>query len=302
MCFCIIGKGQTTANLIIDSVNVVFKDGTSFPYWLKSGQTLNIGPNTASISVLEFVIDTANGNNLKFSQTLSIKSSSKVPQQRTWKIEAVSYIDNTMVGTVPSQLKATSPAIFSSVGSYSWRVPSGISRVCIEVWGSGGNGATGNFSVGGGGGGGGGGYGYSCFTLQPGSSHTIIVGGTGFNSSFDGTLLYSTSGSNGSVPNGGSGGTSNGQLLVMNGSSGSMGNPLPYPGWFGGSMGGGNGGNGANGGSGGIGGQGQFGTNSPATAGSAPGGGGGGGGAFIGNYSNNNPGASGGAGRIVIHW
>ncbi|MFN5888922.1 MAG: hypothetical protein ACK448_00855, partial [Bacteroidota bacterium] len=112
-----------SANVLIDSVNVIFKGNLSFPYWLKAGQTLNVGPNIASISVLEFKIDTANSNNLKFSQALSIKSNVKVPALSAWKIEAVAFMDNAIVGTKPSSLN--SPVSFSTPGTFTWIVPPG---------------------------------------------------------------------------------------------------------------------------------------------------------------------------------
>ncbi len=285
-----------SANLVIDSINVVFKGNLSFPFWLREGQTLNIGPNTSSISILEFIIDTANGNNLKFSQVLTIKSNAKVPASRTWKIEAVAFMDNAIVGTKPSLLN--SPARFSTPGTYTWVVPADVSRICVEVWGGGGNGANGDWNTGGGGGGGGGGYGYGCYTFQPNSSHTVIVGGSGGRSSIDGTLLYANAGSNGTVTAGGSGGISNGTILNITGAVGNAGNGLPYPGWIG-QMGGGAGGKGANGGSGGVGGQATG--SAAAGSGSAFGGGGGGGGAEN-SYRTNYNGAGGGSGAVIISW
>lgn len=287
------------ANVVIDSVNVVFKGNLSFPYWLRAGQTLNVGPNTASISVLEFIIDTANGNNLKFSQALSIKSNAKVPTQRTWKIEAVAFLDNAIVGVKPAGINP--PLSFNDPGTFSWTVPSGVSRICVEVWGGGGNGASGDWSVGGGGGGGGGGYGYNCFTVQSGNSYTVIVGSTTGNSSFGGTLLFATGGSNGNSTTGGAGGTSNGVILKINGSNGKSGVSSI------GLLAGGDGGNSGNGGIGGNGGGKSYCTvngNSvacPSSQGGSPGGGGGGGGTVT-SSKTNSPGSSGGNGKVVIYW
>ena len=142
-----------SANVIIDSVNVVFKGSSSFPYWLQAGQSVNVGSNTAALNVIEFIIDTANNNNLKFSQALTIKTLAKVPALRTWKIESLTFVDNEIVGTKPAGV--SSPLSFSDPGTYTWTVPPGVSRICVEVWGGGGNGASGDWNVGGGGGGGG---------------------------------------------------------------------------------------------------------------------------------------------------
>jgi hypothetical protein len=293
-------KAQTeSANVVIDSINVVFKGNLSFPYWLKAGQTLNVGPNTASISVLEFKIDTANSNNLKFSQALTIKSNVKVPALSTWKIEAVAFMDNAIVGTKPTGV--ISPISYTNPGTYSWVVPNGVSRICVEVWGGGGNGAGGDWNVGGGGGGGGGGYGYSCFTVQPGTVYSVVVGSTSSNSSFGNTLLFATGGGNGSGVNGGKGGTSNGLILKLDGSSGTSGVSSI------GLLAGGDGGISQNGGSAGLGGGKSYCTVGgssvacPSSAGGNPGGGGGGGGTVTPNKANY-PGSSGGLGKVVIHW
>jgi hypothetical protein len=287
------------ANLVIDSVNLVFKGNSSYPFWLKAGQTLNVGPNTATISVLEFIIDSANGNNLKFSQALSVKSSSKVPNSRTWKIESVAFLDNAIVGSKP--VGVSSPLSFNDPGTYSWTVPGGVSRICVEVWGGGGSGANGDYNSGGGGGGGGGGYGYSCFTVIPGTNYTVVVGSTVSNSSFGGTLLYANSGSNGSGINGGAGGTSNGGILKINGNNGKSGISSV------GLLAGGDGGTTGNGGVGGSGGGKAYCTVNgvttacPSASGGFPGGGGGGG-ATVTSSKSNSPGSTGGSGKVLIQW
>ena len=288
-----------SANVIIDSVNVVFKGSTSFPYWLQAGQTVNVGANTATINVIEFIIDTANNNNLKFSKALTIKTSSKVPALRTWKIESLTFVDNAIVGTKPAGV--SSPISFADPGTYTWTVPAGVSRICVEVWAGGGNGASGDWNTGGGGGGGAGGYGYSCFTVLPGTTYTIVVGSAASNSSFGGTLLNATGGTNGSGVNGGAGGTSNGNILKINGGSGKSGVSSI------GLLAGGDGGSAGNGGAGGsAGGKGYCTVNGvsvacPSSAGVSPGGGGGGGGTVTSSKFNGS-GASGGNGKVVINW
>ena len=280
---------QNDANLIIDGDNRVFKGSSSFPYWLKASQTINVGPGTASISILEFKIDTVNGN-LSFSKPIIVETSSRVPLFHTWKIEAVAFLDNSMVGTKPAVF--SSPAIYGP-GTHTWTVPPGVTRVCVEVWGSGGNGADGDWQSGdGGGGGGGGAYGYSCFTLQPGSQHEVKVGNTSSGSSFDSTLLFANGGSNAVGKVGGNGGTSNGSIIKIAGSSGNS---------AGGTCGE-NGGNGGNGGTGGKGGcfnwQGIY---FPGAHGTGLGFGGGGGGTVVGSRTNYS-GQGGGPGKVVIHW
>ena len=61
--------GQNLPSLIIDNVSTQFSE-ISLPYWLKAGQTINIGTNVQSVSILEF---TVNESNLMFSQTIALK-------------------------------------------------------------------------------------------------------------------------------------------------------------------------------------------------------------------------------------
>ena len=85
------------AFIIIDSTNTLFKSGLSFPYWLKAGQTVAPGTDVKSISIIEFAIDTLNGT-LKFSQSINLKSTSKVPVNKTWKIESIGFNADGLVG------------------------------------------------------------------------------------------------------------------------------------------------------------------------------------------------------------
>ena len=61
---------------------------------------------------------------------------------------------------------------FIAVGTSSWTVPPGVTRIWVEAWGGGG-GASGNGS------GGGGGYSTAIFTVTPGGSVSYTVGGGG---------------------------------------------------------------------------------------------------------------------------
>ena len=61
---------------------------------------------------------------------------------------------------------------FVTVGSFTWTIPSGVTRIWVEAWGGGG-GANGN------GGGGGGGYASAIFTVTPTGSVSYTVGGGG---------------------------------------------------------------------------------------------------------------------------
>jgi hypothetical protein len=258
--------GQNSSSLLIDNVSTVFSN-VSLPYWLKSGQTLALGTNSKSVSILEF---TVNGTALEFSQVISLTSVQTVPQNKVWKIEAIGQ--NTVTNSTsilnsnfpPGSVLPTilqSPRKFEVQGTFDWTVPSGITSICVEVWGGGGGSAYG-YGLDNGFGGGGGGYGYQCFSVIPGTTYQVIVGG---NSSV-GTLISATAGGGGA--SGGIGGTSSATFSINGGN--------------GGTFGGGNGGNGSAGGSG------------SGSNGGIPGGGAG---AGCGNC-----GTVGGRGQVYIYW
>jgi hypothetical protein len=173
--------GQNTPSLLIDNVSTQFSN-VSLPYWLKAGQTIEIGINAKSVSILEF---TVNGTALEFSQAVALISSQTVPANKVWKIEGIGLIDTNIsfpsssttlggsansVALLPSIFQ--SPKKFETTGTYNWKVPPGVTSICIEVWGGGGSGAF----FGEGGPGGGGGYGYQCFNVIPGTNYIVSVG------------------------------------------------------------------------------------------------------------------------------
>ena len=226
--------GQNSSSLIIDNISNQFTN-ISLPYWLKSGQTIDLGTNTKSVSIIEFSV---NGTALEFSQVISLTSAQTVPTSKVWKIEAIGQnmaTNSTSIlnsnfppgAVLPTILQ--SPRKFEVQGTFDWTVPSGITSICIEVWGGGGGSAYG-YGSDNGFGGGGGGYGYQCFTVIPGTTYQVNVGG---NSSV-GNIINATAGGSGS--SGGIGGTSTATFSI-NGGNGSA-------------FGGGNGGNGAAGASG----------------------------------------------------
>ena len=83
---------QNDPILLIDNDTVSMKSGLSLPYWLKAGQTIALGTNVKSASVLEFTIDS---NELQFSNIISVKSLQTVPTGKAWKVEAIACTTNT---------------------------------------------------------------------------------------------------------------------------------------------------------------------------------------------------------------
>jgi hypothetical protein len=172
-----------------------------------------------------------------------------VPANKAWKVEGIGLANldtNTAVGLTLNKFNNTSsnlnlPTIYQSPlkfevpGTYSWKVPPGITSVCVEVWGGGGGGPGVNLSIHHAAGGGGGAYGYGCYSVIPGTTYTINVGGGGGapsppvgpaengGTSSVGNLIYATGGLAGSGPStsgicsgaiGGLGGVSNGQFNI----------------------------------------------------------------------------------------
>ena len=275
---------QSEANVLIDGKPTIFKQNLSLPYWLKSGQTIDIWTNISNISILEFNIDTSNGS-LKFSKTLSISSLSQVPVNKTWKIESFGFLNSSSIAKPTNFI---SPKVYNTPGNYVWIVPPGITSVCIEVWGGGGNGAVGTSTYNGGGGGGGG-YGYQCFNVIPGKKLFITVGGIAQDSKID-SFVTATAGADASGVTGGRGGTSNASYK-LNGEDGENGNVSGCAG---------KGGGGANGGAS----KAPFCCGSPWPFSSAnfPGGGSGGGQLCPSQYGSYNNLVSGSTGQVIIYW
>lgn len=196
---------------------------------------------------------------------------------------------------IPGSSLFSTMQVYSSPGTFSFTVSSGVTKIMIEVWGAGGGG--GNSSVNAVGtmtSGGGGGYGKEIFTVTPGTTYSVVVGtggtaggGNGSSSTF-GSLISATGGQGGLnlgspfiLPNGGSstaafnitgqagvlGYSSNSQGAVGGGSFGTFGGRAGYNGLI-------------------------------AGPGISPGGGGASGSGF--STSTYAPGAIGGNGRVVI--
>jgi hypothetical protein len=291
--------------LIIDGVNTTFKAGVSLPYWMKSGQTIDLGTNALSVSAIEFKADSSV---LKFNRAVIINGAMTVPAGMVWKLEAIGLASNTSSGsggstgtTYGPQLSNNgvlslfqSPKEFTIPGQHSWMVPPGVTRICVELWGAGGNGGTTAVAMAaarGGSGGGSGAYGYECLNVVPGTIYNLIVGAgggdtlTGF-SSFS-TLFKAYAGKNASGVIPGVGGTAN-MSYTQSGYSG-LASPIGNTGV---------GGRGADAPNGGFGGKPSIYGN--AYSGTYPGGGGGG--SFNGGTYNNMSAGFGADGKVVISW
>jgi len=177
----------------------------------------------------------------------------------------------------------TNMQVFSTVGTYTFTIPAGVTKIMVEVWGGGGGGSCSNNYAGGGGG-----YGKGIYSVVPASNYavTVGVGGTGSASGTDGgsssfgVLISATGGLGGS--NGGVEGTSSAPFNISGGSSGGYGTAI-------------SGGDGGNGGSGGRNSEGASNNSGNGFAGKAPAGGGG-------NCNGGTVGGNGASGRVVVWW
>ena len=62
-------------NILINGTVVSVNDDVTFPYWLDSMSSVEIGSHVVSISALEFnIVPATNGNSLVFSQTKTLES------------------------------------------------------------------------------------------------------------------------------------------------------------------------------------------------------------------------------------
>ncbi len=226
------------------------------------------------------------------------------------------------LGTSPaSAAPVAAPAAFSSPGTHTWTVPSGVTTVRVEAWGGGGKGGDApRYRAGGGGGGA---YSASTISVTPGTTYTVIVGQGSFDKATPGgdssfkllstTYILAKGGTSvwNDYAGGGAGGQSTGGIALGSNAiknSGGNGGATAFPnGGGGGASGGatGAGGNGtapnggvpATGGGGAAGGRGGTTQNMNGGNGGTPGGGGGGAnnigwGTAYGGY--------GGNGRVII--
>lgn len=206
---------------------------------------------------------------------------------------------------------------FTSAGTTSWLCPAGVTVIKVECWGGGGNGGRGSTTDSGSSGGGGEYAAETAYSVTPGNSYTVTVGGAAANSVFDGTVLAHGGGSGGSAFSPGAGGSGSSASIHFSGGAGNNGFPGQqfgnHAGGAGGGAGGGSSGTGGAGpagttnsfppgGAGGSGGGGAGGSGGPyptaGGAGSAPGGAGGGGGSIM--PPSNTSGGAGAPGQVII--
>ena len=123
------------------------------------------------------------GTNEKFVQTEMATNGNNFIDMGTQQMMSVPYAIHAKTAEIAESVTNAGVgfngyAVFDSVGSFTWTVPSGVHKIIVECWGGGGNGLAG---IGYGGSGGGGGYAKSILNVSPGENYNLIVGSGGGN-------------------------------------------------------------------------------------------------------------------------
>ena len=75
--------------ITVNGTPMLVSDDISFPFWLESGSSIDIGENVISISVIEFsIVPNNNGNDMVFNQVISVTEGQTVLGE-TWKVESI---------------------------------------------------------------------------------------------------------------------------------------------------------------------------------------------------------------------
>lgn len=85
-------SSQNFPSIIVDGEEVLIPDFAMFPFWLNTGQTIEIGANTKFISVVQYnevPTASANGNDLIYENVVKVTAQQLVPSGKVWKVESV---------------------------------------------------------------------------------------------------------------------------------------------------------------------------------------------------------------------
>jgi hypothetical protein len=226
-------RGASDSSLLILENSEALANGSNLGLYLRNGnyytgaiKTTGAGTNTARMGLYTFAVTGTNGVGLR--ERISILDNGQVginninPQAMldvngTLKISGGSPGDGKVLTSDAAGLASweTLPANNSScfqnlkeiafTGNTNWTVPAGVTKIWVEMWGSGGTGSSNTFPQTGGGGGAGG---YASFfvPVTPGSTVSVsITTGTDNYTQFShgGDFVRTSNGSDGTQGNGG---------------------------------------------------------------------------------------------------
>ena len=151
------GQGDLSLNggIVANGGFIVSDTNGNWVASIDSSGNINASGN---ISATNFIVSDTNGN-----WVASIDSSGNI--KANGNISAANFLP----GGVPNGMQE-----FSTPGTYSFTVPTNITRLLVELWGGGGGGGLGLYFSGGGGG-----YSRSIIIVTPGTTINVIVGAGG---------------------------------------------------------------------------------------------------------------------------
>jgi hypothetical protein len=217
--------------LVLDNASALAA-GTNLGLYLRNGsyytgaiKTTGAGTNTARMGLYTFAVTGTNGNGLRERISIldngqvginNISPTATLDVNGTLKISGGTPGDGKVLTSDATGLASWEPLPvnntgfqnmkeMSALGTNTWTVPAGVTKIWVEMWGSGGNG-TSNVSPQTGGGGGAGGYASFFVTVTPGSTVSVSIT-TGDNNytqvSYGGDFVRAVNGENGFPGSGG---------------------------------------------------------------------------------------------------
>lgn len=199
--------------------------------------------------------------------TFRINSNLKIDrwlQTTDEQFENGDFTDSRTTGSDSVETYNVTRTYYTSAGSNSYVIPTGVTSITIKAWGGGGGGGAGG-SIGSGGSGGGGGFAQATLTVTPSETIDVIVGGAGSGGTYPGTNSGGGGGGGGRTAiersgtplliaaGGGGGGGGDNSSTAAGGAGGPGGDTTGTSGGSSGSATGGSGGTQASGGAGGSG-------------------------------------------------
>lgn len=122
----LIGSVSFGQTIMVNDTPMYVSDDISFPFWMESGSSIDIGEGVASISIVEFeLIPNGNTYDLEFVKTKFITNLETTPEGKAWKVESIlmhssdSYNSSTSSDPMPVSL---SEGIHSPDTLSYWRV------------------------------------------------------------------------------------------------------------------------------------------------------------------------------------
>jgi len=127
---------QNNTLLKIDGDSVLVNSGISFPYWLNTGQSIELINGISKISTLEFFNDTT--GNLRFSKPITLVNNNlyTVPQGKVWKMESFTMTPSSNIGNnsnISTSIHLFEGLSINQVKTYTGTVPWGPTEKLLDT-------------------------------------------------------------------------------------------------------------------------------------------------------------------------